>query len=95
MDRIQQDSSQPLLTNMLSNGAAPCCPLHVKSMTFHKPEAHIYVQSYGQVVFLIHNTNGLLNAVVPHSREKQLISLYLKRLYSFQISAHLSAIKLN
>jgi hypothetical protein len=62
MNHIQWDSQQP--------GVAACCLLHAKSVTFPKPEALIYVQSYGQVVFLI-NTNALLNGVVPHSREKK------------------------
>jgi hypothetical protein len=69
MNHIQWDSQQP--------GVAACCLLHAKSVTFPKPEALIYVQSYGQVVFLI-NTNALLNGVVPHSRENKMSYFYIR-----------------
>jgi hypothetical protein len=94
MNHIQWDSQQP--------GVAACCLLHAKSVTFPKPEALIYVQSYGQVVFLI-NTNALLNGVVPHSRENKMSYFNIRgfpwRLFSFKISdnikALLSVFKLN
>jgi len=89
MNHIQWDSQQPLHTNLLNKGVAACCLLHAKSVIFPKPEVLIYVQSYGQVVFLI-NTNALLNGVVPHSREKKMSYFYIRgfpwRLFSFKIN---------